>query len=175
MLKFDITDKNYIHQTFPFPSPFIRYLMIKINSDGLKKLYKTCKYFYAKLQINIVDSLCIDREDMLYKWAPGQYDIKLITNRLDKLPNKVWITGDLLLGENLNISKFFSKVVRFDPLIVYLVLKTKFTMNELKILTQSQTITNITISMVIYLSHTDDTVVPVEDILPCFLSADVIE
>uniref|UniRef100_A0AC34FFJ3 Uncharacterized protein n=1 Tax=Panagrolaimus sp. ES5 TaxID=591445 RepID=A0AC34FFJ3_9BILA len=112
---------------------------------------------------------------MLYKYPPGPYDIKLITNKLDKLPNKVWVTADLLLGENLNNSKFFSKVVRFDPLIVYLVLKTKFTIKELKILTQSQTITNITIDMLIYLSHTDDTVVPVEDILPCFLSAHDIE
>uniref|UniRef100_A0AC34F0C5 F-box domain-containing protein n=1 Tax=Panagrolaimus sp. ES5 TaxID=591445 RepID=A0AC34F0C5_9BILA len=169
MLKFNITDKNYIQQTFPFPSFTIQYLMKNINSDGLKKLHESCKYFYAKLQINIVDEFCLAIH--LVDYGLGPYEINLYPNQLDQLPSNLWVSKNLLLGGNLNISKFFAKVIRCNPYDMFLNLETKLTMNELKILTQSKTIKYITIDMIIYLSHDNDIKAPLEDVLSCFLNA----
>uniref|UniRef100_A0A914Z209 Uncharacterized protein n=1 Tax=Panagrolaimus superbus TaxID=310955 RepID=A0A914Z209_9BILA len=111
---------------------------------------------------------------MLYKGLLGPYGIKLCPNQIDQLPNNLWLTGNLLLGDNLNNAKFFSKIVKCDLDTIYLVLETRFTINELKRLTQSQTVKTVHIDRVIYSSHDNYNVAPLEDILPCLLYANSI-
>uniref|UniRef100_A0A914QBE3 Uncharacterized protein n=1 Tax=Panagrolaimus davidi TaxID=227884 RepID=A0A914QBE3_9BILA len=106
MLKFDST--NYFKQDFSLPSPLIRYLMINSYSENLKNLYKTCKYFYSRLQINIIDYICLSDEESFEKDKPGPYDISLYNHQFDKLPNNLWLAGYIHLSDNLNISQFFS-------------------------------------------------------------------
>uniref|UniRef100_A0A914PK39 F-box domain-containing protein n=1 Tax=Panagrolaimus davidi TaxID=227884 RepID=A0A914PK39_9BILA len=167
MLKFDST--NCFIQDFSLPSPIIRYLMINANPENLKKLYKTCKYFYSEFQLNIVEDLILNNEELLDK--PGPYEIFLYNHQLDKLPNNLWLVRDLLIGDNLNLSQFFSKIVRCDLREIYIYVSTKFTLNEFKILTRSETVKEVFIDMPIYISYEGDEKVPLEDILSCVLSA----
>uniref|UniRef100_A0A914PZH7 F-box domain-containing protein n=1 Tax=Panagrolaimus davidi TaxID=227884 RepID=A0A914PZH7_9BILA len=169
MLKFN--PNNCFIQDFSFPSPIIRYLMINTDPEILKKLHKTCKYFYSRLQINIVESMCLDNERLLIKDDPEPYDIRMYHHQLDKLPNNIWLTGHLLLGDNINLSDFFSKIDRCELREIYLSLDSKFTLNEWKILTNSGTVKEITIDMFIYSSRDSESKVPLEDILSCVLSA----
>uniref|UniRef100_A0AC34FCY6 Uncharacterized protein n=1 Tax=Panagrolaimus sp. ES5 TaxID=591445 RepID=A0AC34FCY6_9BILA len=126
-----------------------------------------------KLQINIVDVLCIDEElSQFHRGRP--YDLQLLSTQLDKLPNNLWLPEALLLGGSLDVPKFLSKIVKCNLDNLYLVVDTKFTINELKFLTQSKTIKTINIDRIIYKSHENDAVAPLEDVLSYFLSANSI-
>uniref|UniRef100_A0A914Q8U8 F-box domain-containing protein n=1 Tax=Panagrolaimus davidi TaxID=227884 RepID=A0A914Q8U8_9BILA len=173
MLKFDST--NYFKQDFSLPSPLIRYLMINSDSENLKNLYKTCKYFYSKLQINIIDYICLEDVENFEKDPLGPHDIELLNHHLDKLPNNLWLAGNILLANDINISQFFSKIARCDLFKITLALDTKFTINDLTFLTRSGNVKEVTIYHTIYSSNDSDEKVPLEDILSHLSNADFIQ
>uniref|UniRef100_A0A914PTR0 Uncharacterized protein n=1 Tax=Panagrolaimus davidi TaxID=227884 RepID=A0A914PTR0_9BILA len=94
---------------------------------------------------------------------------------MNRVPDRLWLTGNMILGDNINVSKLLSKIVRCDLCEIYLALDTKFTINDFAFLTQSGTVKSIICENGIYKSHKNDDVAPLEDILSCVLTADSIE
>uniref|UniRef100_A0AC34G8U6 Uncharacterized protein n=1 Tax=Panagrolaimus sp. ES5 TaxID=591445 RepID=A0AC34G8U6_9BILA len=155
-----------------------------MDSENLKKLYKTCKYFYACFKINIIDDLYFSKKSDISAFCINEHlkDLQLEgfpktinafglhTSQLNQLPGNLWLTGEIALFDISNLSPLFSKIIRCDLFGAFIA--TDMTINEFAFLTHSQTIKRIYVTGKIYSSNKKTEVAPLEDILLHLLSAD---
>uniref|UniRef100_A0AC34GUF0 Uncharacterized protein n=1 Tax=Panagrolaimus sp. ES5 TaxID=591445 RepID=A0AC34GUF0_9BILA len=156
---------NISPQYFSFPNPLIDYLCH--NSTSMKKLYKTCKYFYSKYQLCIVEFVgvyvigvgdAINENDRLFKNKPMYLKwLQFYGPEIDFLNYRLWVTKHLFINDVA--SKVVSKIAKCD--IYDLSIACKITYAELKFLTQSGNVTELKFWPVT-ISHDD--VIPLEDV-----------
>ena len=129
-------------QQFPFKQPMMNYLMDSVSGRILKKLHKTCKYFYIRKNCIIFDYLSIC-EDLTHKKLIGyklqlsfeDADINLLKDNLIIL-EKLWLSN----SQSLTI---ISKIVECS--IRELKICCEITMEELKFLVKAGNVKDLTL------------------------------
>uniref|UniRef100_A0A914QSM8 Uncharacterized protein n=1 Tax=Panagrolaimus davidi TaxID=227884 RepID=A0A914QSM8_9BILA len=85
---------QFYPQQFSFPKPIIAYLMDNSNSEHLKKLYQTCKYFFNKIGIIIIDNIKIRKHYKKFLNIDYNLNVAPYDPILEKLSN-VWIVNEI--------------------------------------------------------------------------------
>ena len=143
------TFDNAIPQRFPFKTPLMNYIMSPVNGKILKKLHKTCKYFYVKCNYTILDFFAllekIYPEDKLiedYKISIDKKEINLLKNNLIVL-NYFWLLG---------CPQIIPKIVECQ--IFDLIVFCKISMEDLKFLVKAGNIVRLELYEKMYYSET---------------------
>uniref|UniRef100_A0A914ZDY0 DUF38 domain-containing protein n=1 Tax=Panagrolaimus superbus TaxID=310955 RepID=A0A914ZDY0_9BILA len=132
---------------FPFPRDVMKRILATENPYIVAKLYKTCKYFPAKFNLILVDSLrhtfrqdVISHEDKATNVNP---------ENVDSFQNLWVIHRFISVTNDPRLSSWISNISRCT--IYYLEIRARhLTMNEFEILTNSGNIEHIEINKVYY-------------------------
>uniref|UniRef100_A0AC34GXA4 F-box domain-containing protein n=1 Tax=Panagrolaimus sp. ES5 TaxID=591445 RepID=A0AC34GXA4_9BILA len=130
---------QYYPQQFSLPKPIIAYLMENANSEHLKKLYKSCKYFFSKLEIIIIDNIKIRKH--YKKYLHNNYCLSVAPHDpiLAKLTS-VWIVNEIdcfrEYEDNLFIPTLIPKIKKCTIKKITII-DDDLWINEFKLLTKS--------------------------------------
>ena len=81
---------NLFHQRFPIPSNIVFYMAKNPSSPSLwKKLIRTCKYFYSRSPIFVVDSIIFSKSKVSIRYEKDKKYFRVIS--LSQISCKFWI------------------------------------------------------------------------------------
>uniref|UniRef100_A0A914QCW1 Uncharacterized protein n=1 Tax=Panagrolaimus davidi TaxID=227884 RepID=A0A914QCW1_9BILA len=100
---------TWFRQNFSIPNNIIYYILKNPKSAKLyQKMIQTCKYFFIKNPIIVIDS-------RLYFYGENQWKVERKLYDITKVTCKFWITGDLCIAPKyLNINKNMNKNIVFS-------------------------------------------------------------
>ena len=113
-------------QRFSLPRSIVYYItMTPCSSLGFEKLQRSCKYFFSKNPVIVVDELSINEYDNFTLRNEKPLKIKKLfieAENLVKLPFKIWVTNMCCIwsniyqsGENCNWAEFFqTKILKSE-------------------------------------------------------------
>lgn len=112
----EFTLANAKTQSFPLPKPTLAYIMDKADANVMKKLYRTCKYFYYKKPYCIVDRIFFYTSQKLLYSSSTKFEIHEADdlNRLDNIWISQKIAVCLITADIALFEKFLRKLVRCD-------------------------------------------------------------
>lgn len=150
-------------QRFTLPSSLINYILENADAELLKKLYQTCKWFFIKSRILIIDDLEIDdSEDTI---VFNKFSLIMASSHplLTKL-NKIWVTKSFICDINCyrNFYTLVSKLHRCTVARMDLLLPFDLPARLFKVLTQSATVKMLQIDLTL---PSGVSLIPIEDIL----------
>ena len=150
-------------QRFSIPGTLVHYILKHPTSHRLlMKLIQTCKYFFSKNPILVIDSFWYNRGS----WYMGLND-EIIPYDVDECPFKLWNMSSFVAVANNVITQLVSailpKVYRCE--LTELCLKgMTLSYDEFQFLTSSGNIKSLTTAKLI-LQHSDGSVVGIDEIL----------
>uniref|UniRef100_A0AC35GNT8 F-box domain-containing protein n=1 Tax=Panagrolaimus sp. PS1159 TaxID=55785 RepID=A0AC35GNT8_9BILA len=175
--------KNTLPQNFPFRQSLMKYILQNIKTLHLRKLIKTCKFFFNEYQISSFEDLTITNFD------EGDEDSDMLFDCMDikhfiEAPNYFLLIGRLEIWD-IRLSDIFHKIVGCFLKEVFLSEFDALSLVEFGILMESKSITTL------YLTNREEPSVvgidgnplPLEDILeavpkaadikikPCFVTS----
>ena len=154
------------NQRFSIPEIIVHYLAKNPTSSKLwKKLVQTCKYFYSKNPVIVVNAV---RENFVNNFWNVRSDLwgPRINFDLQNCSFKLWISNSLSVDTYDTpdrISSLFQKVYRFDLKVLDLY-NVSITFDEFCFLTTSNTLIELDFDKVI-LKHPDGSLVDLVQIL----------
>lgn len=165
----NISPQNY----FPFPSPINKYILDESNPQTMSKLYITCKYFYSKKRLVVVENFkCISTvaemviNNRSYTFRSNKMEFVLKNVRL-------WLTDTLHYPSKICFPQFLSKIIKCDVQRLWLRSITGISLKEYKILAQN--VSKLTICPRIISDKSIGPLFSLEDIVSSTPNADEIE
>uniref|UniRef100_A0A914Y674 Uncharacterized protein n=1 Tax=Panagrolaimus superbus TaxID=310955 RepID=A0A914Y674_9BILA len=156
-------------QAFSLPSNLIYYISknpLFFSVKVYQKLIQTCKYFYLKKRIIVINKLESSQNPFIweaYEKLNGKEYIKL---DIRNLSFDLWLIGELNVCRQIPagfVNLLLQKVVKCDITSIYLY-NYMLNFNEFLVLTESKKIKHLALEEIIVRDN-DGKVVPYEDIL----------
>lgn len=164
---------DVLPQHFPFPSDLMAYVCENAFFEVLKKLYKTCKHFYARIGCNIIESLVVQPYYISFResYSEKQIRIKAEKEEEERLIGKLCITLSLTILSPHNFRGLMSKIYRCELCSIHI--KTDgLTLEDLKFLCNDEILTNVWIRCVVFSNDSLTELATLEDILPLMPAVD---
>ena len=113
------------NQLFPFPTFIISYIPFQCSVLAQSKLILTCKYFFAKNPVVVVNNAEFIKRTIKFHDENAQLQINP-----EKLKCKIWIIRSLTIWECQDWSSWLSKIYKYNSYVS--IHYSKMTYSELK-------------------------------------------
>ena len=155
-----------VPQRFPLPKPLMQYIFENLKPQHLKKLYQSCKYFYARFQFIIIDSLKIRKHYKRYSTDGYSLSVSPHDPILMKL-SRVWITEEIdcfrEYEDNLFLPTLIPKIVKCSVRQIKII-DDDLWMDEFKFLTKSGNVEVLNLDGV-NIIDSNHKLMPIEDVI----------
>ena len=156
------TFSNPRHQNLSLPFGFTNHIFKNYSSNIYSKLMQSCKYFFAKKRILLVENVELTFDAYFDGQKVTQYMTKMEAKKI-----KIWITGSLLSNNNYNdilkLSNLMNNLYQFDGMHLR-VYQQEITLDEYMELATSRKLYDVTLTQSV-VKNNDDSFVSAEDLL----------